>query len=210
MFKFIAKQLGNPNGAFGHFVMAPLLNMGNSQMISESIKAGNIEQDDYYLDIGFGGGRTLIKALKVITEGKVYGLEPSVTLMERASQVFKTEIERGRLELKQGAVEDLPYESSFFDKVTSINTVYFWTDVPAGLKEIVRVLRPGGIAVLGISARHKMQRFQSITRHGFKMFEPQELMQEVQSAGGLPSSVIPIAGPRATPGDYLIVFSKES
>ena len=46
-----------------------------------------------------------------------------------------------------GGVESgtqLPFENASFDKILAVNVIYFWRDAAAVVKEIRRVLRPGG------------------------------------------------------------------
>lgn len=47
----------------------------------------------------------------------------------------------------------LPYPDARFDAVFAVHVVYFWTDALADLREIRRVLRPGGRALLGYRPR---------------------------------------------------------
>jgi ubiquinone/menaquinone biosynthesis C-methylase UbiE len=41
-------------------------------------------------------------------------------------------------------VSQIPWEDGAFDLVTAFETVYFWPDFEGGLKEVRRVLKPGG------------------------------------------------------------------
>ena len=47
-----------------------------------------------------------------------------------------------------GDVSRLPYADASFDRAYSVNAVFFWPDPVAGIAEIYRVLRPGGLAVI--------------------------------------------------------------
>ncbi|MDN5805292.1 MAG: methyltransferase domain-containing protein [Microlunatus sp.] len=49
-----------------------------------------------------------------------------------------------RLTVQQGSALDLPFADDSFDVVTAIETLYFWPDPRRGLREALRVLRPGG------------------------------------------------------------------
>jgi ubiquinone/menaquinone biosynthesis C-methylase UbiE len=42
----------------------------------------------------------------------------------------------------------LPFPDGLFDLVTAVETHYFWPDLPADMREIQRVLRPGGTLVV--------------------------------------------------------------
>jgi SAM-dependent methyltransferase len=50
--------------------------------------------------------------------------------------------------LRGADVSDLPYDDGRFDLVVAINSHYFWPDLTGGLREIMRVLRPGRTVAL--------------------------------------------------------------
>jgi SAM-dependent methyltransferase len=53
-------------------------------------------------------------------------------------------ITENRAEIRKGSVEKTGFPDNFFDLVTAIETYYFWLILPDALKEIKRVLKPGG------------------------------------------------------------------
>ena len=60
-------------------------------------------------------------------------------------------IKGGRVDLRHGTVDSLPFDSNTFDKAIAINSMQVWPDTIAGLGEIRRVLRPGGRIGLGFT-----------------------------------------------------------
>jgi ubiquinone/menaquinone biosynthesis C-methylase UbiE len=50
----------------------------------------------------------------------------------------------GRADLQHGSVESLPLEDNSFDKARAINSMQVSPDAVAGLREIRRVMKPGG------------------------------------------------------------------
>ena len=56
-------------------------------------------------------------------------------------------IQSGRVDLRHGSVESLPFDDDSFDKVLAINAMQVWTDPVAGLWEMRRVMRGGRIAL---------------------------------------------------------------
>jgi SAM-dependent methyltransferase len=57
-------------------------------------------------------------------------------------------------EVVQGSVLDLPFEDGSFDHVVSIGCIHHTGDIPRGISEVTRVLRPGGRATLMLYNRH--------------------------------------------------------
>jgi len=96
---------------------------------------------------------------KIATEGKVYGIDYSEVSVAVASKVNKKFIEAGKVEILHASVESIPFRKDFFDLVTAVESYYFWPDLIANLKEIYRVLKPGGHVVL-INECYKHEKFE--------------------------------------------------
>jgi ubiquinone/menaquinone biosynthesis C-methylase UbiE len=102
------------------------------------------------LEIGFGKGRLLAELAARLAHGRVTGIDPS-ELMERHARIrCRRWIERGRLRLVRGSSADLSaFANASFDAALAVHVVSFWEDPARDLREIHRVLRPGGRLVLG-------------------------------------------------------------
>jgi ubiquinone/menaquinone biosynthesis C-methylase UbiE len=100
------------------------------------------------LDVGCGGGRTLLRLSAVAPEGKLFGLDYSAASVAVSRDTNAREIEAGRVQIEQGSVEALPFPDRTFDIVTAVETHYYWPDLQANVREILRVLKPGGTFAL--------------------------------------------------------------
>jgi ubiquinone/menaquinone biosynthesis C-methylase UbiE len=96
------------------------------------------------LDVGCGHGRSLLELADRALPGKVVGVDSSELMIEIAARRNRPLIDTGCAELVHAAVEALPFPDNFFDKGLCVHVVYFWRDVDASLREIARVLKPGG------------------------------------------------------------------
>jgi arsenite methyltransferase len=83
-------------------------------------------------------------------------------------------------ELVEADVYALPFADDSFDGVLSVNTVYFWRDLPADLTEIRRVMAPGGRLVLGIRDPSIMRRLDPAV---FTLRDPGAVADAVGAAG---------------------------
>jgi len=79
-------------------------------------------------------------------------------MVRRATVRFRKAVNAGRAEFRVGTIENLSCAAASFDKVCTVNTIYFWESLDAGFVEIRRVLRPGGLAVIGFLPKEHMDR----------------------------------------------------
>jgi ubiquinone/menaquinone biosynthesis C-methylase UbiE len=94
------------------------------------------------LDLGSGTGR-LTPGLAAEFQGQVYGVEPSDVMRQAAEQVPHPGVT-----YLQGSAEEIPLPEASVDAVLMFLTFHHWTDPVQGLREVRRVLRPGGVALL--------------------------------------------------------------
>jgi ubiquinone/menaquinone biosynthesis C-methylase UbiE len=94
----------------------------------------------------------LEKIVQRASEGFVAGIELSEEMVVNNRERFQDLIKTGRLEIRQGTVESLPFSDTYFNKACTVNTVYFWSDLDTCFAELFRVIRPGGQLILGYTA----------------------------------------------------------
>jgi SAM-dependent methyltransferase len=105
---------------------------------------GPIEPGEAVLDVGCGAGfDAFIAAAMVGNEGRVAGMDLSPDMVAVAG-IGRGEVGLAHLEFLEAAAEALPYPDASFDVVLSNGVVSLVADKPAALREIHRVLRPGG------------------------------------------------------------------
>jgi len=151
---FLTKQFGNPSGLFGKFIGDGMArrNVYDAEWTVSLLK---IQPQQHILEIGFGPGVSTQMASEKASEGFVAGIDHSRMMVQAASQRNSAAIRSGRMELKQGEVSSLPYPDRSFDIVFSLHSIYFWPKPGECLKEIKRVLKPGGL--LGVTIQPKDQ-----------------------------------------------------
>jgi SAM-dependent methyltransferase len=179
--RWMARQLGRPEGLGGRLV-ARMMNRSNAAMNRRAIALLDVRASHEVLEVGFGGGLALDPLLALAWAGRVTGVEPSADMREAGRRRHAAAIASGRLRLDAASVERLPYAPAEFDRVLSVNTLYFWPDPAAGLAEMYRVMRPGGSLVLGYRPAAVMRRL-GFTRHGFRLYEDEAVLRLVGDAG---------------------------
>ena len=113
-----------------------------------------IRSGDTILDVGCGGGRTVHKLASIAQKGKVFGVDHSEASVSVSRQRNGRLIESGRVEVRHASVSRLPFHDRMFDLATAVETHYYWPNLPADLREVRRVLKPGG-ALLIITEAYK-------------------------------------------------------
>ena len=110
------------------------------------------------LDVGCGGGRTVAKLAALAPEGKVHGVDYSAESVAASRRENALAIAAGRVEIGQASVSRLPFPDDQFDLVTAVETQYYWPEPVDDMREIRRVLKPGGRLVV-IQETYKGGRF---------------------------------------------------
>jgi ubiquinone/menaquinone biosynthesis C-methylase UbiE len=72
-------------------------------------------------------------------------------MVRAASRRNAQTIKAGQVALRLGDLTTLSFADNQFDKIFSIQTLYFWPDPPRALAEIFRVLKPGGVLIVTLS-----------------------------------------------------------
>lgn len=79
----------------------------------------------------------------------VAGVDFSETMLHMATRRCAPLVATGRAQLELADSSHLPFPDEHFEKAYSVHTLYFWKDPAEHLREIHRVLRPGGRLALG-------------------------------------------------------------
>lgn len=135
-----------PEGKLGN-IQLKSMNKEHTPVSLWGLKHLNISPDDIVLDIGCGGGMNINRMAQ--TAKKVYGVDYSIESVNLSKEVNEDLIREGRVEVHEGDVMDLPFDDDTFDIVTAFETVYFWPDIIKSFGEVKRVLKPGGMFLIG-------------------------------------------------------------
>jgi ubiquinone/menaquinone biosynthesis C-methylase UbiE len=158
-------------------------------------------RNKHVLDLGTGTGIVaLAAAARVGHLGRVTGLDLSSGMLGSARFHARTAGVDATVQFIQGDAEQLDLPAESFDVVTGLFSLFHFPDRAAVLREVVRVLRPGGCACFGVgsapppwSLRGWLSRLTRLPelyqlRCGRRLNAPQALDQivaEVIPAGGL-------------------------
>lgn len=103
----------------------------------------NLKEGEWVLDVGCGTGAAARFAVNIVgTSGRAVGVDVNQGMLEIAKR--KGAEEDVSIEWHQCSIYELPFEDDHFDVVVAAQVVQFLADIPNALKEIHRVLKPGG------------------------------------------------------------------
>jgi ubiquinone/menaquinone biosynthesis C-methylase UbiE len=168
----IAGQLRKPTGFLAGKV-GNEMNKTNNFLYDFTIKEMGLTDNDSILEIGFGNGKFFEKIFSAANNLKISGLDFSPEMVKAATGNNPLKLGNGELILRQGSSDKIPFADSSFDKVFCINVIYFWEQPAAHLKEIYRVLKPGGRFYTSIRSNETMVQM-PFTKYGFKVYTQQE------------------------------------
>ena len=102
----------------------------------------------FWVDLGAGKGQVAIPLVEA-TGNAVVMLDPKAEAMSGGLEVARQKGLEDRLCAVVGTAEAMPFPDNSVDLVVSRGSIFFWSDPVKGLKEVHRVLRPGGKAYIG-------------------------------------------------------------
>ena len=135
---------GVPRGPVG-WVGARLLPLVARPLYAVAADALELTADDDLLDVGCGAGSLLRDQAPGVRY--VAGIDASEIQVDLARRRLADRIAAGTAEVVLGDAEALPWPDGRFSAVASVNCLKFLVDPDRGLREIHRVLRPGGRVV---------------------------------------------------------------
>lgn len=112
------------------------------------VKIVKESQPKKILDIATGTGDLAIMMGKSIPECEIIGLDISSGMLEIGKEKIKAQNLTNSIKMVLGDSENIPFEDNYFDAITVSYGVRNFEDLNQGLKEILRVLKPGGTFVV--------------------------------------------------------------
>ena len=142
------RMFGQPRGLLGRLggVIMAYTNDACGVWVTDLL---NVASNEIVLEVGFGPG-TAITRLSALA-AHVEGVDASREMVAQAKARNAVALKSGRVELRHGSVEDLPFAGDTFHKAMAVNAMQIWPDAIAGLREMRRVLKSGGTIALGFT-----------------------------------------------------------
>lgn len=158
----MAKQCRKPDRWFGR-VMVRIMNRTHGPMTAWGLRHITVEKGFTVLDVGCGGGRTIDRLASLAPNGHVSGIDYAAGSVATARATNAARIAEGRVDIQRGSVSALPFDADTFDIATAVETHYYWPDLPRDMREVQRVLKPGGTLLI-VAEAYRGQRMDWLYR----------------------------------------------
>ncbi len=151
------------------------------------LRTANLQKTDTVLDLACGPGIYARPFARQVPAGTVVGLDISLPMLRYATRRAREE-GLSNLLLIHGTALELPFPADRFDLVNCCGALHLFPDVPRVLREIERVLKPGGCFTVAAS-RHRSGRVAEVASAlrrrviGLDSFSPAELESRLVDAG---------------------------
>ena len=116
---WLFRQVRKPSGPLGKRVVRAM-NLAHATMTDWGLQQVMVPKNAVILNVGCGGGRTLLRLSARAPEGKLFGLDYSAASVAVSRDTNAREIEAGRVQIEQGSVVALPFPDRTFDIVTAV------------------------------------------------------------------------------------------
>jgi ubiquinone/menaquinone biosynthesis C-methylase UbiE len=171
----LESQLSCPKGEVG-VAVGDKMNNSNFGMTRKSIQCLDLDKDHSVLELGHGNCGHL-KLITDYAEGINYhGLEVSETMWKEAQKISGN----SSSEFKLYDGHCIPYPDDSFNRIFTVNTIYFWSDPEALIKEIERTLLSQGLFVLTFADKSFMKQLPFV-REKFRLYDEDDVYELIKS-----------------------------
>lgn len=101
-----------------------------------------------------------------------------------AKKKNKKHINSGKVKIRMGDFTELPFDDNCFDKIFSVNTIYYWKDPKATILKIFDLLKPGSKLVLGFHDKNQMEKM-SLNKDVVQFYTIHEVTELLSIDGSL-------------------------
>lgn len=179
--KNIAKQLGCPEGEHG-IKTGEMMHANNIGMTTAAIDSLGLQNNETVLEIGHGNGGHIAQLLSKAENLHYFGADISATIIAEAEKINQDFITKGKVHFQLTDGITLPFDDGLFDKIFTVNTIYFWTNPSKYLNEIKRTLKPKGTSTICFADKTFMKNL-PFTPYGFTLYEVKTVKELLEKTG---------------------------
>lgn len=178
--KELASQLGKPEGEKG-IQVGQMMNETNISMTRNTLENLSLKGSDTILELGHGNANHLLELFEQAKNLQYFGLDVS-ELMKQEAEKFASEYaleEKAKFQLFDGT--NIPFADNLFDKIFTVNTIYFWQKPQQLIAELHRVLKPDGVLCITFVDEETMNQL-TFTDFGFTKYNQNTLEKLIETS----------------------------
>lgn len=179
--KKIAAQLRCPEGEYG-VMMGENMNDTNIGMTRSSLGSLEVKNQSRILEIGYGNAGHIAELMSIAQHLSYTGIDISDTMRREASQINAALMLEEDISFDVYDGESLPYLDYTFDRIFTVNTIYFWEKPVQVFREINRVLTDGGLFALTFADKAFMKTL-PFTKYGFTLYSSTDIPPLATNSG---------------------------
>lgn len=177
----IANQLRHPSGESG-IKIGDVMHESNIAMTIAAIDSLNLKENDNILEIGHGNCAHLKVILEKANDINYFGLDISELMHKTAINLNAESIDNNKAKFILYTGESFPFDYGYFDKIMTVNTIYFWENPEYFLTEIWRILKNNGTVSIVFGLKNYMEKL-PFTKYGFKLYSNRTFKKLIKYSG---------------------------
>ncbi|MFM6984186.1 MAG: class I SAM-dependent methyltransferase [Chitinophagaceae bacterium] len=171
--QFVAAQLRQPNGDFATEI-GERMNLSNQQIHQFTFDELALHPEQEVLEIGMGNGHFVRELFNRCPEIIYTGIDYSKEMVEASRNNNAELCRQNKAQFLHCAIDELPYSEPIYDRIFTINTLYFWSQPDTTLSTIKRLLKTGGLLTIAIRPKHIMEHH-PFTAYGFTLYSKEDV-----------------------------------
>lgn len=150
--------------------------VGRRRVIHAQLSRLDVPTGASILDAGCGSGR-------MMDELAQYGTVSGFDFEEKGVAAARS---RGHTDVQQGRLEEIPHPDAAFDLVTCLDVIEHTPDDVVSLRELHRVMRPGGHLLVTVPAYQSLWSSHDVANHHYRRYRRATLLPAATAAGWEP------------------------
>lgn len=152
-------QSGKPRGRVGRALGWWMLRV-NGPINARTVEALEMQHGETVLEIGCGPGDAIARLVREGQARRVFAIDHAPDMVDAAKALNRAAIREGLVDIRESSVSRMPFRDGTFDAVAAINSIQFWPHLRLDLKEVFRVLKPGGrfVAAMRMTMEYRARR----------------------------------------------------
>ncbi|BDS09324.1 class I SAM-dependent methyltransferase [Aureispira anguillae] len=174
----LANQLSCPSGGHGRDV-AKLMNETNINMTLSTVNDMGLSDGQSILELGHGNAEHLSNVLKQAKNLTYCGLDISPLMKEEAERINSRFISGKVASFHLYDGTNIPFGAASFDRIFTVNTIYFWEQPLALLNELYRVLKPNGQCHITFAQKRFVEQL-PFAKYKFELYDNNTVLKLIQ------------------------------